>query len=258
MKANASTVLVGQKVILVPYEAKHVPRYHEWMQNPELRELTASEELSLEEEFEMQRKWREDEDKLTFIVLASSDQLQPNSGSDSVIIDPNDSHLDVLPMVGDVNLFLSGEIPSSSGSSDRTREMKIAVKNQEDEQEEEEEDEFTAEAEIMIAEQAYRRQGLALEALQLMLRYATGCYMEHFSSASENTLLSESSSSSQFHSQSSEPFPTLPNPIPPTSLLCRISEGNAPSIALFEKLGFQVTKRVEVFEEVEMRWRPRS
>lgn len=28
-----------------------------------------------------------------------------------------------------------------------------------------------------------------------------------------------------------------------------------PSIALFEKLGFIVTKRVEVFGEVEMRWK---
>jgi L-amino acid N-acyltransferase YncA len=28
-----------------------------------------------------------------------------------------------------------------------------------------------------------------------------------------------------------------------------------PSIRLFEKLGFRITKRVEVFGEVEMRWR---
>jgi hypothetical protein len=45
-----------------------------------------------------------------------------------------------------------------------------------------------------------------------------------------------------------------PLPVAPTSLLARISESNAPSIRLFEKLGFHITKRVEVFGEVEMRW----
>ncbi|KAJ7255696.1 hypothetical protein C8J57DRAFT_598882 [Mycena rebaudengoi] len=45
-----------------------------------------------------------------------------------------------------------------------------------------------------------------------------------------------------------------PLPFPPTSLLTRISESNVPSIRLFEKLGFSITKRVEVFGEVEMRW----
>ena len=33
---------------------------------------------------------------------------------------------------------------------------------------------------------------------------------------------------------------------------------NAPSIALFSKLGFVETKRVEVFGELEMRWRASS
>lgn len=45
-----------------------------------------------------------------------------------------------------------------------------------------------------------------------------------------------------------------PLPISPTSLLVRISESNVPSIHLFEKLGFRITKHVEVFAEVEMRW----
>lgn len=45
-----------------------------------------------------------------------------------------------------------------------------------------------------------------------------------------------------------------PLPIPPAFLLARISESNAPSIRLFETLGFHITKRVEVFGEVEMRW----
>lgn len=37
-------------------------RYHEWMKSPELQQLTASEPLTLEQEYDMQRSWREDSD----------------------------------------------------------------------------------------------------------------------------------------------------------------------------------------------------
>ena len=79
----------GEKVVLVPYEAGHVPTYHEWMTDPELLELTGSEPLSLEEEFEMQRNWTESEDKVTFIILGKADADRP--------------------MIGDVNVFLNAD-----------------------------------------------------------------------------------------------------------------------------------------------------
>lgn len=62
MRLNQNTVLLGKKVVLVPYTSKHVPRYHKWMESEELRHLTASEPLTLEQEYAMQRSWREDED----------------------------------------------------------------------------------------------------------------------------------------------------------------------------------------------------
>jgi len=129
------------------------------MQDPEIRELTASEELSLEEEFDMQRelsflytalcllirstgKWREDEDKLTFIILARGPpqaSIPPNSMQPPEdIVDPNDPRLDGFSMVGDVNLFFSGTIPSLNNAG-------------KGEEQDDEAEEFTAEAEIMIA-----------------------------------------------------------------------------------------------------------
>ncbi|XP_068932590.1 alpha/beta-tubulin-N-acetyltransferase 9 isoform X2 [Petaurus breviceps papuanus] len=95
MRVNQSTMLLGQKVILVPYTTEHVPRYHEWMKSEELQRLTASEPLTLEQEYEMQSSWREDTDKCTFIVLdAEKWQAQPDSTEENC-------------MVGDVNLFLT-------------------------------------------------------------------------------------------------------------------------------------------------------
>jgi hypothetical protein len=62
MKVNQDTIIKGNKVVLVPYRKAHVPAYHEWMKSAQLQELTASEPLSLEEEFEMQQKWATDDD----------------------------------------------------------------------------------------------------------------------------------------------------------------------------------------------------
>ncbi|XP_045425813.1 N-acetyltransferase 9 isoform X1 [Lemur catta] len=95
MRLNQNTLLLGKKVVLVPYTSEHVPRYHEWMKSEELQRLTASEPLTLEQEYAMQQSWREDADKCTFIVLdAEKWQAQPGITEESC-------------MAGDVNLFLT-------------------------------------------------------------------------------------------------------------------------------------------------------
>ncbi|KAM4823755.1 alpha/beta-tubulin-N-acetyltransferase 9 isoform X3 [Urocitellus parryii] len=95
MRLNQNTLLLGKKVVLVPYTSEHVPRYHEWMKSEELQRLTASEPLTLEQEYAMQCSWREDADKCTFIVLdAEKWQAQPVPTEESC-------------MAGDVNLFLT-------------------------------------------------------------------------------------------------------------------------------------------------------
>lgn len=93
MRTNENAKVIGEKVILIPYEAQHVRKYHEWMEDDETRRLTCSERLTIEEEYQMQRKWRLDDDKLTFIVLSKA--MLDNGCSE------------VESMIGDVNLFLS-------------------------------------------------------------------------------------------------------------------------------------------------------
>ncbi|KAJ5949607.1 hypothetical protein N7454_001191 [Penicillium verhagenii] len=98
MLLNAETAISTSKVLLVPYSPWHVPRYHEWMQDEEIQEATASEPLTLEEEYSMQRSWRQDADKLTFITC------RPVSQSPKITLRPEDESAE--NMIGDINLFL--------------------------------------------------------------------------------------------------------------------------------------------------------
>ncbi|CAK4762078.1 unnamed protein product [Aphanomyces euteiches] len=83
----------GDRVRLVPYMARHVPKYHAWMQDPFLLEMTASEPLSLEEEKQMQVTWREDPTKATLIVHVHAFDNTNDETEDE--------------MAGDVNLFFN-------------------------------------------------------------------------------------------------------------------------------------------------------
>ncbi|XP_074519872.1 alpha/beta-tubulin-N-acetyltransferase 9 isoform X2 [Halichoeres trimaculatus] len=64
------------------------------MKSPELQQLTASEPLTLEQEYDMAKSWREDDDKCTFIIL------DKQRWGDSSVEEEQ-------CMVGDVNIFLT-------------------------------------------------------------------------------------------------------------------------------------------------------
>lgn len=131
-------------------------RYHSWMTNKELQELTASEPLTLPEEYEMQASWRNDDDsnvlkikhllfddnvrlhifflflECTFLILDKEKFIKTNDEIDSLI--------------GDTNLFLlTGDV------DDTTR--------------------IIAETEIMIAELQAHGKRFGWESMLLMLEY---------------------------------------------------------------------------------------
>ncbi|EFA84870.1 N-acetyltransferase 9 [Heterostelium album PN500] len=131
---------IGNNIVLVPYKAIHVEKYHKWMQSEEIRELTASDLLTLEEEYENQQSWYEDSKKCTFIILDKEKIKKDKDGEllvESIVKDYLDS------MAGDVNLFWN-----------------------------EYEEEGSAEVEVMIAEPSCRRRGFGSEAIEIMMHYA--------------------------------------------------------------------------------------
>ncbi|KAF8862862.1 hypothetical protein BDZ45DRAFT_584878, partial [Acephala macrosclerotiorum] len=130
-----NSVISTSSVLLVPYEPSHVPTYHEWMKDEEIQDATASEPLSLEEEYSMQASWRADHDKLTFIACMPSSPELVKAGE----IDAPDR------MIGDVNLFLS---PAD-----------------------EDEEGCIGELELMIAPKGVRKQGYGRATILTFLHY---------------------------------------------------------------------------------------
>ncbi|KAJ8931188.1 hypothetical protein NQ314_015939 [Rhamnusium bicolor] len=90
MYINKDTKIIGKNVILVPYKKEHVLKYHEWMKSKELQLLTASEPLSLEEEYTMQKSCLLE---CTFIIL-DKDRYETIGN-------------EVEAMIGDTNLFFA-------------------------------------------------------------------------------------------------------------------------------------------------------
>lgn len=82
----------GEKVVLVPYCHIHVSKYNNWMQDDDLQYLTASEPLTLDQEYDMLKTWTNDPRKCTFIIL------------DKITFDITKDQVE--SMIGDVNIFI--------------------------------------------------------------------------------------------------------------------------------------------------------
>ncbi|KAJ1838929.1 hypothetical protein LPJ57_010988, partial [Coemansia sp. RSA 486] len=103
------------------------------MKSPFLQEMTGSEPLSIEEEYAMQKTWRTDNDKCTFIIL--SKEAQESAEACDIY--------DNSKMIGDVNFYLNDHYNPHE-----------------------------AELEVMIAESECSGKGIATEVLKLMMHYA--------------------------------------------------------------------------------------
>ncbi|CAL5406210.1 unnamed protein product [Camellia sinensis] len=103
----------GEKVILVPYMKEHVPKYHQWMQDPALLQATGSEPLTLDEEYQMQLSWTQDQHKQTFIVLDKELVVGDFIHGDAHVevcfcmADGVFSGVSFHAMVGDVNIYMN-------------------------------------------------------------------------------------------------------------------------------------------------------
>ena len=105
------------------------------MKDPDLQAATASEPLTLEAEYAMQRSWRDDSDKLTFISCLPQDK------------DQHSQLEDIRSIIGDVNLFI---VLNEEDSGDLS---------------------LAGEIELMIAQKQNQRQGIGRAALLVFLRY---------------------------------------------------------------------------------------
>ncbi|KAK6529731.1 hypothetical protein TWF281_008893 [Arthrobotrys megalospora] len=157
MRLNESVAIITNKLAFVPYEASHVPTYSEWMSSESLREATASERLSLPEEYAMQESWREDADKLTFILSLPSTGIKSLGVSDDttrkryIVVEGVDDEPSNL--VGDVNLFLYEDDEEEGIEGEEQRISMIG------------------EIELMIARDECQGQGLGKVAVLVFILY---------------------------------------------------------------------------------------
>ncbi|KAK1086842.1 hypothetical protein LTR33_001371 [Friedmanniomyces endolithicus] len=203
------------------------------MQDPELQSATASEPLTLNEEYAMQRSWREDADKLTFIVC-----LPPaHSDTRQAAIRPVDDDDDEDETWGSESVV--GEI-----------ELMIASKD--------------------LHRQGYGRAALLTFMGYIIFHWPAICL--EYETSSQQTAVSRPTDppnhkgqglSGQRASASAGAACALaPSTIEDTRaelryLRVKIHQSNVASIKLFESVGYKCTRagKANYFGEVELRWR---
>ncbi|KAK3710291.1 hypothetical protein LTR37_010357 [Vermiconidia calcicola] len=228
MRLTEHTALSSSKTLLVPYCQHHVPTYHKWMQDSDLQNSTASEPLSLDEEYAMQQSWRTDKDKLTFIICLplsrAWDELDNPFSGDQKLVRARE-HDAEGQMIGDINLFLfeqEDEEPNLETPNDAT----IAPC-------------LVGEIELMIARKDLHRRGFGRSALLTFLSYVLSSWPRI---AHEYTRKQDDAEAS---------LPEL------AYLRAKINQTNERSIRLFESLGFERTSAApNFFGEVELRCKP--
>lgn len=219
MKSNADIAVLGDRIALIPYRKAHVNKYHEWMSDPILQQKTASEPLSLEDEYAMQRSWRNDPDKLTFIIARTDECRGSEDGIHSLLMSDEQQ---IGAIIGDINLFWSTVVEDILNAEQQvvgTSDVQNLI--------------VKGELELMIAEKTFRKKGIGQEAIEMFTKYIE---------RNETLLLSEFLG------------PKAGRNSRISYLFVKIGEGNTESMRLFERCGFQVRSFDKYFKEYEL-WR---
>jgi hypothetical protein len=172
--------------------------------------------LSLEEEYAMQRSWRQDADKLTFIVCRplsspSEQSIQLSAESDSS-----------QNMVGDINLFLRVDDGEDGDAPP----------------------EIVGEIELMIAEKVNQRRGFGKAALLTFLLYIV----------ERQTAIIEEFVNADVQAETVSKLRAARASLGFSCLSVKIGQSNSRSLALFESLGFKKTSvEPNFFGEFELR-----
>jgi Acetyltransferase (GNAT) domain len=191
-----------------------------------IQEATASEPLTISQEYAMQESWRKDADKLTFIICQPLPVPEDKNPLPHSIQPEIHDHAD--RMIGDVNLFLSlipdpdadtippTNPPPNNPDTNPIPPPPVSV---------------TGELEIMIAKPSLHRQGYGRASLLTFI---------HYIRTYQNAIVSEFL---RHHHGTSNPAPITIQP-PSTSSLklsAKISASNTASLSLFSSLGFART-----------------
>jgi RimJ/RimL family protein N-acetyltransferase len=202
------------------------------MQDPFLLEATGSEPLSLEQEYEMQRQWRDDDEKCTFIIMvhtktpgcilgdaSGEEDNGPHAGSGASMVEEEVDWIQksLSAMVGDVNIFLSPE--ENDTTDDEDHGITVVADDDDDDDNNKTCPYYQAELDIMVADQKYRGRGIGREASLMMMLYAAKhMHIRRF--------------------------------------FCKINQENEASLRLFrDKLGFYPCAYAECFQQVELEFK---
>lgn len=182
-----------------------------------MREATASEPLSLQDEYENQASWRAARDKLTFIVCAPLEAGPGETASGETTASVRVRGGDAEDRTrGDVNLFLHA---AADGDDDEgpTAERRLE-----------------GEVDVMIAAWEHRGRGLGGEAVRGLLAYL----WRH-----RDEVLAEQQQPRAAGGADARPARLV-------GVMAKVQRGNAASRALFGALGFRRRGAVDYFGEL--------
>ena len=215
-------------MLLVPYDSRHVPTYHAWMEDEAVRTATASDRLTLEEEYENQASWRAATDKLTFVLCQPL--ADKGTGGESVA-----AGIDDAPdrMIGDINFFLHPYDEGEDGDGEGNQNQPDAGAHQSRL--------YSGEVDVMIARPEHRGQGFGRAAVTAFLHYILE---EKWAAILDEAGAAEPTASPAMPAQMQRPQLK--------QLMVKIQATNEASIGLFKSLGFVQKGSVNYFGEVEL------